>query len=117
MWEQNGTAYMPMRYYPGHSLRDLRYYAQGSQLFDEASLRYSPAFVAAVNDSLVVKPNERVAEHCCVSRSTRLGQRRKSATAGSVCDPRAGEFGGDGLAVIANNRYADPAARVSHDDD
>lgn len=36
MWEQNGTAYMAMRYYPGHSLCDLRYDAQGSQLFDEA---------------------------------------------------------------------------------
>lgn len=39
VWEQNGTAYMAMRYYPGHSLRDLRYDAQGSQLFDEASIK------------------------------------------------------------------------------
>ena len=39
VWEQNGTAYMAMRYYPGHSLRDLRYDVQGSQLFDEASIK------------------------------------------------------------------------------
>ncbi len=48
VWEQNGTAYMAMRYYPGSSLRDLRHDAQGSQLFDEASIEriMSPVFDA-----------------------------------------------------------------------
>lgn len=48
VWEQNGTAYMAMRYYPGSSLRDLRQDAQTSHLFDEASIRriMSPVFDA-----------------------------------------------------------------------
>ena len=48
VWEQNGTAYMAMRYYPGSSLRDLRHDAHGSQLFDEASIEriMSPVFDA-----------------------------------------------------------------------
>jgi len=36
VWEQNSTAYMAMRYYPGKTLRELR---QASSDFDEASIR------------------------------------------------------------------------------
>ena len=48
VWEQNGTAYMAMRYYPGSSLRDLRLDADSTRMFDEASLQriMSPVFDA-----------------------------------------------------------------------
>ncbi len=48
VWEQNGTAYMAMRYYPGSSLRDLRHDAESPGMFDESSLRriMSPVFDA-----------------------------------------------------------------------
>lgn len=48
VWEQNGTAYMAMRYYPGSSLRDLRQDTQTAHLFDEASIQriMSPVFDA-----------------------------------------------------------------------
>ena len=48
VWEQNGTAYMAMRYYPGSSLRDLRHEPDSSHLFAEASIRQilSPVFDA-----------------------------------------------------------------------
>ena len=39
VWEQNATAYMAMRYYPGRSLRDLRHDAQSAHLFEEASIQ------------------------------------------------------------------------------
>lgn len=39
VWEQNGTAYMAMRYYPGSSLRDLRHDAESPGMFDEPALR------------------------------------------------------------------------------
>ena len=48
VWEQNGTAYMAMRYYPGSSLRDLRLDADSLRMFDEPSLQriMSPVFDA-----------------------------------------------------------------------
>ena len=48
VWEQNGTAYMAMRYYPGSSLRDLRLDADSLRMFDELSLQriMSPVFDA-----------------------------------------------------------------------
>lgn len=48
VWEQNATAYMAMRYYPGRSLRDLRHDAQSAHLFEEASIQQiiSPVFAA-----------------------------------------------------------------------
>lgn len=48
VWEQNGTAYMAMRYYPGNSLRDLRLDADSTRMFDESSLQriMSPVFDA-----------------------------------------------------------------------
>lgn len=48
VWEQNATAYMAMRYYPGRSLRDLRHDAQSAHLFEEASIQQiiSPVLAA-----------------------------------------------------------------------
>ena len=48
VWEQNATAYMAMRYYPGSSLRDLRRDPQTATLFDETAIRQivSPVFDA-----------------------------------------------------------------------
>ncbi len=39
VWEQNGTAYMAMRYYPGESLRDLRRNTASSITIDEAWIK------------------------------------------------------------------------------
>ena len=39
VWEQNGTAYMAMRYYPGESLRDLRRNTSVSITIDEAWIK------------------------------------------------------------------------------
>jgi non-specific serine/threonine protein kinase len=39
VWEQNGTAYMAMRYYPGSSLRALRLDPASADMFDEAAIR------------------------------------------------------------------------------
>ena len=39
VWEQNGTAYMAMRYYPGESLRELRKDPALADTFDEASIK------------------------------------------------------------------------------
>ena len=39
VWEQNGTAYMAMRYYPGESLRDLRRSTSSSITIDEAWIK------------------------------------------------------------------------------
>ncbi len=39
VWEQNGTAYMAMRYYPGESLRDLRRNTGSSVTIDEAWIK------------------------------------------------------------------------------
>ena len=39
VWEQNGTAYMAMRYYPGESLRDLRKNTSVSITIDEAWIK------------------------------------------------------------------------------
>ena len=49
VWEQNGTAYMAMRYYPGSSLRDLRVEAESAHLFDEASIKQ---IISPVMDAL-----------------------------------------------------------------
>lgn len=38
VWEQNGTAYMAMRYYPGEALLGLRQDAEAGMLFDEAAI-------------------------------------------------------------------------------
>ena len=38
VWEQNGTAYMAMRYYPGEALLVLRQDAETSIVFDEAAI-------------------------------------------------------------------------------
>ena len=48
VWEQNATAYMAMRYYPGSSLRDLRRDPQSANMFDEAAIQQivSPVFDA-----------------------------------------------------------------------
>ena len=48
VWEQNATAYMAMRYYPGRSLRELRLDDTASALFEEGSIRQilSPVFDA-----------------------------------------------------------------------
>ena len=48
VWEQNATAYMAMRYYPGASLRTLRLDPASALIFDEASIRQitSPIFDA-----------------------------------------------------------------------
>lgn len=39
VWEQNGTAYMAMRYYPGTSLRDLRKAPDAAGGYDEEQIR------------------------------------------------------------------------------
>ncbi|MEO7254022.1 MAG: serine/threonine-protein kinase [Casimicrobium sp.] len=39
VWEQNGTAYMAMRYYPGESLRDVRRSTASSITIDEAWIK------------------------------------------------------------------------------
>lgn len=39
VWEQNATAYMAMRYYPGRSLRDLRHDDNASHLFQEDAIK------------------------------------------------------------------------------
>ena len=39
VWEQNGTAYMAMRYYPGESLLDLREDPDSGMVFDEDAIR------------------------------------------------------------------------------
>ena len=39
VWEQNGTAYMAMRYYPGESLRDLRRNVASTITIDEAWIK------------------------------------------------------------------------------
>ena len=39
VWEQNGTAYMAMRYYPGESLRELRNNTAASITIDEAWIK------------------------------------------------------------------------------
>lgn len=52
VWEQNATAYMAMRYYPGRSLRDLRHDAQSAHLFEEASIQQIIAPVLAALEEL-----------------------------------------------------------------
>lgn len=46
VWEQNGTAYMAMRYYPGDSLLKLREGSASTVVFDEEAIRriMSPVF-------------------------------------------------------------------------
>lgn len=46
VWEQNGTAYMAMRYYPGDSLLKLREDSASTVVFDEEAIRriMSPVF-------------------------------------------------------------------------
>lgn len=39
VWEQNGTAYMAMRFYPGDTLRNLRKSAASSHVFDETAIQ------------------------------------------------------------------------------
>ncbi len=39
VWEQHGTAYMAMRYYPGDTLRNLRKAATSSHVFDETAIQ------------------------------------------------------------------------------
>ncbi len=39
VWEQHGTAYMAMRYYPGDTLRNLRKAAMSSHVFDETAIQ------------------------------------------------------------------------------
>ena len=39
VWEQNGTAYMAMRYYPGEALHAVREDTDARMLFDEAAIR------------------------------------------------------------------------------
>ncbi|MEQ1595385.1 MAG: protein kinase [Casimicrobium sp.] len=39
VWEQNGTAYMAMRFYPGDTLRNLRKSATSSHVFDETAIQ------------------------------------------------------------------------------
>jgi len=39
VWEQHGTAYMAMRYYPGDTLRNLRKAATSSHVFDESAIQ------------------------------------------------------------------------------
>ncbi len=48
VWEQNATAYMAMRYYPGTSLRSLRLDPASALIFDEVAIRQitSPIFDA-----------------------------------------------------------------------
>lgn len=58
VWEQHGTAYMAMRYYPGESLLELREDAESGMVFDEYAIRHvmSPVFegVAALHAQSVL---------------------------------------------------------------
>lgn len=50
VWEENGTAYMAMRYYPGETLRKLRSAESSSSAFDETAVQriMMPVFDALV---------------------------------------------------------------------
>lgn len=49
VWEQNGTAYMAMRYYPGTSLREMRKLPEAAAGYDEAQIQ---AYLLPVCDAV-----------------------------------------------------------------